>query len=699
MNSYVRPWNLNLLSDLDMSLRANTSRFYEHEKNNNTIGTLNKIIEQGLNWLDRYQKLQGYWIGILESNVCIESEWLLAMHFLGIENDPKVDGMVRGILNKQRSDGSWESYYDAPNGDINATVEAYAALRATGLSVDDPVLKKARNWIFAHGGLPKIRVFTRYWLALIGEWPWRETPNIPPEIIFSPRWFPFNIYNFASWSRATLLPLSILCARRPVRPLPKSRRLDELFPEGRLRMDYSLPRKQKASFWERCFLMIDHFLHIYQQIGLTPGRETAIGLCLEWIIKHQDADGSWGGIQPPWIYSLLALHTEGYPLDHPVLYKGLDTLNDHWLYKKDDGLHIQASESPVWDTSLALMAMQDCRRDYQNSVAMQRAVEWILAQQARGPGDWKVKVKKAEPGGWAFERANRFYPDVDDTAVTLLVLARLVRVYENQERLQEAIDRALNWLLAMQSSNGGWAAFDKDNNLAILTKIPFCDFGEALDPPSADVTAHVLEVCGYLGMNIHHPSIRQAIKFIRKEQEPEGCWFGRWGVNYIYGTAAVLPALKAIGEDMNSAYVRKAADWIQSCQNPDGGWGETCESYMDYSMRGIGPSTPSQTAWALMALLAVDPDSYRSNIERGVNFLIQRQKDGTWYEPQYTGTGFPGYIVGKRIELRRKNLEDDLRQGTELSRGFMVKYNLYCHYFPLIALGRAREYLQSHFDK
>ncbi len=666
---------------------------------NDKIAALNRTIEQGLRWLDNHQNPQGFWMGILESNACIESEWLLAMHFLGIENDPKVDGLVRGILNKQRFDGSWETYYDAPKGDINATVEAYAALRSTGLAVDEPPLEKARNWIFAHGAMSKIRVFTRYWLALIGEWPWTDIPNVPPEIIFFPRWFPFNIYNFASWSRATLLPLSILSARRPVRPLSNPHRLDELFPKGRSQMDYSLPCKQRASFWERCFLMIDTFLHTYQKIGLTPGRETSIRLCLEWIIKHQDSDGSWGGIQPPWIYSLLALHTEGYSLDHPVLYKGLEALNSYWSYKRDNGLHIQASESSVWDTSLALLAMQECQRDYQNSKTMQQAVEWILDHQILEPGDWQVKVKNTNPGGWAFERANRFYPDVDDTAVTLLGLARLTGVYENQERLQEVINRALNWLLAMQSRNGGWAAFDKDNNLAILTKIPFFDFGEALDPPSVDVTAHVLEVCGYLGLDIKHPAVRRAVKFIRREQEPDGCWFGRWGVNYIYGTSSVLPALKAVGEDMDNVYVRKAADWIMRCQNRDGGWGETCRSYMDHSTRGIGPSTPSQTAWALMGLLAVDPDCYRSSIDRGLEFLIQHQENGNWHELQYNGTGFPGYIVGKRIELRRNNLEADLRQGAELSRGFMIKYNFYCPNFPLIALGRALDYLQNRHNR
>ncbi|MGD2185948.1 MAG: squalene--hopene cyclase [Desulfobacterales bacterium] len=659
------------------------------------VKTLNNAIEDALQWLDDRQRPEGYWMGTLESNVCIEAEWLLAMFFLGIRDDPKTSRLVRGILDEQRSDGSWEVYYNAPQGDINATVEAYAALRAAGMQPEAAPLKKARHWIFANGGLTKIRVFTRYWLALIGEWSWHKTPNVPPEMIYFPMWFPFNIYNFSAWARGTLLPLSILSARRAVRPLPDDSRLDELFPQGRSAMDYALPKKANGLFWSKFFLTADRLLHAYQKIGLTPTRETAIKACLEWIIRHQEADGTWGGIQPPWIYSIMALGAEGYPISHPVMRKGIAALDTHWSYERQGALHIQACESPVWDTLLTLMAMQECECDYRRSPVMQQAVKWLLQQQVKAPGDWQKKVKEVEPGGWAFEHANLNYPDVDDTAVALIVLRRLIAVSENPKRLLEAIGLAKNWVIAMQSRNGGWAAFDKDNDMFFITKIPFCDFGEALDPPSVDVTSHVVEAFGLLGMDLSHPAVRRAVNFIRSEQEPDGSWFGRWGVNYIYGTAAVLPALKAVGENMTTDYVRKAAEWLLSHQNGDGGWGETCGSYVNDRLCGKGHSTASQTAWALMALIAVGTKEYQNSIERGVYYLISHQRAGTWNEPHYTGTGFPGYRIGAKIDLTTHDLHDRLQQGKELGRAFMINYNLYRHYFPLIALGRARRYLKA----
>lgn len=652
-------------------------------------------IDEGLNWLDDNQSREGFWVGILESNACIEAQWLLAMHFLGIRNDPKKKGLVQGLLNAQRSDGSWEIYYDAPHGDINATVEAYAALRATGMHPEDEALRRARGWIFAHGGLSGIRVFTRYWLALIGEWPWAHTPHIPPEIIYFPEWFPFNIYNFASWARATIVPLGILSARRPVKPLPAAARLDELFPRGRAAFDYSLPQKGEPVSWPRFFLLADRLLHLYNRLNYAPGRESAIKKCLKWIVRHQEADGSWGGIQPPWIYSLMALKVEGYPLPHPVMALGLEALNKSWSYERDGGLHIQACESPVWDTLLALMALQECGMDYHRSPAMQVAVDWMLRQQVTAPGDWQVKVRNCPPGGWAFEFANLWYPDVDDTAVALIVMARLRDVYPDRGRLEQALRLATDWVLAMQCRNGGWGAFDRDNDKDLLTRIPFCDFGETLDPPSVDVTAHVVEALGLLGFDLAHPVVRRAVTYMRSEQEPDGSWFGRWGVNHIYGTGAVLPALKAVGEDMTAAYVRRAGDWVVAHQNQDGGWGETCASYMDPSLRGKGPSTASQTGWALMALLAVKSTGYRQPIQRGVDYLMEHQDEGTWEERYYTGTGFPGYGVGARVDLDANGLSDRLQQGTELGRGFMINYHLYRHYFPLMALGRARKYLCS----
>lgn len=658
--------------------------------------SLDRGIRRAIEWLHAHQTPEDFWVGMLESNSCMEAEWLLAMHFMGLEEHPKKQGIIRCILNKQRADGAWEIYHDAPKGDINATVEAYAALRAVGMSPEDERLRRAQHWILQHGGLAKVRVFTRYWLALIGEWPWEKTPNIPPEIVFFPTWFPFSIYNFSSWARATIVPISILCAHRPLRPLPEGRRLDELFPDGRERMDYSLPRRTGAGLsWKKFFLAMDKVLHGYQKLGFMLARKSAIKHALEWIIRHQDADGAWGGIQPPWIYSMIALHVEGYPLTHPVLSRGFGALDEHWSYEKDGGIHIQASESPVWDTVLSLMAMQDCDEDCGTSPSMARAVEWVLGQQVKRGGDWQVKVKGVQPGAWAFERANNFYPDLDDTAVALIVLARLGDGFGDKARIDECIELARNWVLAMQSSNGGWASFDQDNDKTLLTQIPFCDFGEALDPPSVDVTAHVLEAFGLLKMERDHPAVVRALEYVRSEQEPEGSWFGRWGVNHIYGTGAVLPALKAIGEDMEAPYVRNAADWIVAHQNTDGGWGESCGSYMDDSLRGRGDSTASQTAWALMALLSTESANYVGAIRRGVDYLLSRQQDGTWDEPQYTGTGFPGYGVGLRIKLTRQDVAERLQQGAELSRGFMINYNMYRHYFPLMALGRARRYFNT----
>jgi len=649
-------------------------------------------IAKATDWLDRDQTPDGFWVGMLESSYCMEAEWLLAMHFLGVRH-PREDDLVATLLNAQRPDGSWESYYAAPNGDINSTVECYAALRCVGRAKDSEPLVKARDWILAHGGLTQVRVFTKYWLALLGEWPWTATPNLPPEVIANPRWW-FNLYNFASWARATLLPLAVLSARRAVRPLPPDRRLDELFPNGRDKMDYRLPRRNSWLSWRRLFLVSDRFLHLYQKLGFTPGREMAINACLGWIVRHQDADGAWGGIQPPWIYSLMALNVEGYTLQHPVVSKGLAALDSHWSYERGGTLHIQASESPVWDTLLALLAMQDCGREFTPN--MQRALDWVLANEVRYYGDWSKKVKGVEPSGWAFERANLNYPDIDDTAVALIVLARLPRTQLDEPRIRAVIDRALAWTLAMQSSNGGWAAFDKDNDRQILTKIPFCDFGEALDPPSADVTAHVLEALGLLGFDKHHRAVERGYRFLRSEQESDGSWFGRWGVNHIYGTAAVLPALAAIGEDMSQDYVRRAADWVVAHQNDDGGWGETCASYMDDTLRGRGPSTASQTAWALLALIAVESPDYDRAIRRGVGYLVATQRDdGTWNEPYYTGTGFPGYGFGARMDFRDDRTRERIAQGTELQRGFMINYNLYRHYFPLMALGRARTLLEG----
>jgi len=626
----------------------------------------------------------------------MEAQWCLALWILGLEDHPLRPRLGQSLLETQRADGAWEVYHAASAGDINTTVEAYAALRSLGYPESDPRLSRARDWILAKGGLGKVRVFTRYWLALIGEWPWEKTPNLPPEVIWLPDGFAFSIYNFSQWARATMMPLAVLSARRPARPLPAGRRLDALFPEGRAGFDYELPVRDGAGLTDRLFRAADTVLHRIQGLGarfgrFAPWRDAAIRHTLEWIVRHQDADGGWGGIQPPWVYGLIALHTEGYALDHPVMAKGLAAL-DHpgWRIDKGEASWIQASNSPVWDTILTLIAFDDTGLRETHPEATAKAVQWLLDQQVRRPGDWSRKLPHVRPGGWAFEYANTQYPDIDDTAEALIALAPFRHDPHWQARgLEEAITLGVDWLLAMQSSCGGWGAFDKDNSKHLLTKIPFCDFGEALDPPSVDVTAHIVEALARLGLTADHPALARALAYIRAEQEADGPWFGRWGVNYIYGTCAVLPALAAIGEDLSQPYVGRACDWLVSRQQENGGWGESCASYMDPSLAGRGAVTASQTAWALMALLAVNRPADRAAIERGCRFLVERQEQGTWEEPDYTATGFPGYGVGQSVKLSDPEIAQRLMQGSELSRAFMLRYDLYRHYFPMMALGRA----------
>ncbi len=666
------------------------------EKRTNFDHQLSGAIDSAADWIAARQKPEGYWVGRLESNACMEAQWILALWFMGLENHHLRPRLANSLRETQGEDGSWRIYYGAPAGDINTTVEAYAALRSMGDAPSAPHMKRAREWIMSKGGLKNIRVFTRYWLALIGEWPWEKTPNLPPEVVFFPNWFVFSIYNFAQWARATLMPIAVLSARRPSRPLPAGCRLDELFPEGRGKYDYAYPTKPGAGFWGAFFMGADKVLHALQGFGDTARigllRNGAVARALEWIIQHQDADGVWGGIQPPWIYSLMALHNEGYAHDHAVMAKGLGALDDpRWRVDAGEATWVQASTSPVWDTELTLLALEDCGLNERRGAEVEKALDWLLSQQVLRPGDWKVKCPTLEPGGWAFEYKNYFYPDTDDTAVALIALAPFRNDPKWKEKgIEEAIEKGVNWLIGMQCKNGGWGAFDKDNDKQVLTKIPFCDFGEALDPPSVDVTAHIIEAFGKLGIGKDHPAMVRALDFIRREQEADGAWFGRWGVNYIYGTGAVLPALEAIGEDMMQGYIRKASDWLILHQNDDGGWGESCASYMDPAQMGRGASTASQTAWALMGLAAAGRAEDERAIADGVQFLIERQKGGTWEEPEYTGTGFPGYGVGATIKLGDPLLQERLKQGPELSRAFMINYNLYRHYFPMMAMGRVQ---------
>ena len=635
------------------------------------------------------QHPDGYWWGELESNPTMEAEYLMLTYFLDSEEGDRWRLVANDIRRRQLQDGSWAMYYGGP-GDLSTSVECYFALKLMGTQPDDPAMLLAKEFILRKGGVPKARVFTKVWLALFGQWPWKATPVMPPELLLLPTWATFNIYRFASWARATVVPMLVVLTQHPTRHLPPELSIQELFPSPPGPADLRIRRRSHS--WlsaEQLFIAADTLLRAYERMPWKPLRKVALHKLERWLLNHQEADGSWGGIQPPWVYSMLALHQLGYGNGHPVMAKALEGFKREWSRLSDDGqsMRVQACLSPVWDTCLALLGLLDSGVSPSHP-AVQKATRWLLKEEIGSKGDWSVRVPRLEPSGWAFEFQNDWYADIDDTAIVVmdLALARLAAPQEDEAR-QAAVQRATTWLLGMQSSNGGWASFDKDNNSKLLAKMPFFDFGEVLDPPSVDVTAHVLEMLGRLGYDASYRPARRALDYIKRRQEPDGCWFGRWGVNYIYGTGTVLPALQAIGEDMAQPYIRKALDWLVAHQNPDGGWGESCASYVDPALRGSGASTASQTAWALIALLAagaLDLPATRS----GVAYLLSTQRqDGTWDEPYHTGTGFPGYGTGDQPKSYRR-AGDPTWQGAELGAAFMINYHLYRNYFPLWALGR-----------
>jgi squalene-hopene/tetraprenyl-beta-curcumene cyclase len=622
-----------------------------------TQDALDEAIRRSQEYFLRTQQPDGYWVGELETNVCMAAEYLLLTHFLGVRDDTRWTKVTNYIRSQQRPDGTWAIYHGGPP-DLNATVESYFALKLAGVSSNWPQMIAARDWVVSQGGVPKVRVFTKIWLALFGQWDWRGVPTLPPELMYLPHWFPLNIYDFASWARATIVPMLIILTERPVCPVPESAHIDELYPGPRDTIDYRPPKPAGAS-WKRFFHEADGILRRYAGIAEPRLRERAYRAAEDWIVAHQEADGSWGGIQPPWVYSLIALHLRGYANDHPVMRRGIEGFDGVWAIEDDRIFNPQACVSPVWDTALAMIALLDSGLAPDHP-ALQLATRWLLREQVLTGGDWQVNAKGVEPGGWSFEFENDLYPDTDDTAEVLIALAR-TRLPDERAKLR-AIERGKHWLVGMQSANGGWGAFDRNNTRRIVNEIPFCDFGEVIDPPSEDVTAHVVEALSLLG-EADSPAVRRGLNYLRREQRPDGSWFGRWGVNYVYGTGGVLPAFHAAGRAMSKPRFQRATRWLTAHQNADGGWGETCASYDDPSLAGLGESTASQTAWGMIGLLA--GNGAAGAIESAARYLIETQEeDGQWTEPQFTGTGFPG--------------------------DFYIKYHLYRNYWPLAALGRYR---------
>ncbi len=629
------------------------------------------------------QHTDGYWWGELESNPTMEAEYLFLTHILGVPDLPRWRKIANHIERLQATDGGWALYYGAP-GDLSTTIECYLALKMAGREAASPAMSRARDFVISKGGIEKARVFTKIWLAMLGQWDWRGAPYLAPEIVLLPSPLPLNIYAFASWTRATIVPMTVVLSQQPTVPVPPGSDIGELYPSGRENARFDLPTP-KGLGWERVIYAADRILLRADRLPLNPLRRRALKEVDNWVVSHQEADGSWGGIQPPWIYSLIALSQLGHPVGSGPIKKGLDGF-ESFAIEDADTWRLQACVSPLWDTCLTINALIDSGLN-PHDAAVVRAADWLVRRQITRPGDWSKKVKGVEPGGWAFEFENQLYPDTDDAAEILLAIGRAGSA--TPDATSAAIERGVRWILSMQSANGGWGSFDKDNTSRIVTKLPFFDFGETIDPPSVDVTAHILEAIGALGLPVRMPAVEKALRYIWNEQELDGPWFGRWGTNYIYGTGAVLPALAATGFDMTDERVVKAADWLESHQNPDGGWGETCASYADPSLRGRGKSTASQSAWALMGLLAAGRAKGNA-VSRGASYLVRTQgADGTWEEPEYTATGFPGYGIGDR-KFKEPETDAEHVLPDEMPAAFMIKYHMYRVYWPLMALGRIR---------
>ncbi|MGO8685572.1 MAG: squalene--hopene cyclase [Candidatus Dormibacteria bacterium] len=602
-------------------------------------------LQSAVDWLLERQDAAGWWTAEMETNVTMTAEHLLLLRFLGVDHHDIAEGARRHLLGKQRRDGSWSLYFDGP-GDLSTTIEAYVALRLLGCEPSDAPLAGARRFILAQGGLARARVFTKLWLALFGQYPWDGVPSMPPELVHLPSRVPLNLYDFACWARGTIAPLLVVLSRKPVRSLGFG--VPELVAPGTDELLHRVPGS--GVFW-----WLDKLQKLYERLPLQPGRERARRELSDWIVDHQELDGSWGGIQPPWVYSLIALHLQGMSLEHPVMRLGLRGLHQRFAVSDAEGWRLQACMSPVWDTAWGVLALRAAGLP-RTHPALRSAVAWMLDEQIHAGGDWQVKVPLRECEGWAFEFDNDIYPDIDDTAIVVLAL---LEGGEGPEA-RAAAERGARWAEAMRSSNGAWGSFDKDNTRQLVYRIPFADFGAMLDPPSEDVTAHVLEMLATFGRGTADPVVLGGLRYLAREQRPWGSWYGRWGVNHLYGTWCVISALDALG--CGGPHLPRAVDWLLRVQNRDGGWGETCHSYEDESFAGVGVSTASQTAWAVMALQRAGHAAHPA-CRRGLGFLRDRQMGGTWPEPEFSGTGFPG--------------------------DFYLNYGMYRHLFPTMALGMA----------
>jgi squalene-hopene/tetraprenyl-beta-curcumene cyclase len=612
-------------------------------------------IEAARKYLFSRQHEEGYWCGELEADTTLESDYILLHTLLGTGNVERFQKCANWILQHQNEDGGWSIYVGGPS-NISASVKAYFGLKLVGYKADHPALVRARKKILEMGGVTKVNTFTKIYLCFFGQYDYDAVPAIPPEIVLFPNWFWFNIYEISSWSRAILVPLSICYAKKPFKKIPREIGVEELFVGGMKKSRMHLAWADKLISWRNFFLVLDRMIHWFERIHVRPLRSIAIKTAEKWMLARFEMSDGLGAIYPSIMNSIIALRCLGYSMDDPQVIRALDEFEKLGI-EEEDTFRMQPCMSPVWDTAYALFALGEAGVPA-NDPRMVKCADWILQKQVRNVGDWKVKNKRGQAGGWYFEFNNEFYPDVDDSAMVCLGLSRVE--HPNGRYQRESVQRAIDWILSMQCKNGGWASFDKDNDEMIFQHIPFADHNAMLDPATVDITGRILEMLATYGYDKDHRAVQRAIKFIRKEQEPDGSWFGRWGVNYIYGTFLVLRGMEAIGVDLHEPCIQQGAEWLRMVQNADGGWGETVGSYDDPSLRGQGESTPSQTAWAVLGLLAAN-DTRSDSVARGIAYLLRTQNQGgSWDEKYFTGTGFP--------------------------RVFYLMYHLYREYFPLLAL-------------
>ena len=621
-------------------------------------------IERAQTALLASQAPDGHWVGQLEANTTITSEYLLFCHLTERVDRERERKIVEYLRREQLPDGGFSIFRKGP-ANLSATIKAYFAMKVAGVPIDDPAMAAARARIHGAGGPIEADVFTKILLGLFGEYDWSGIPAMPVEIMLLPRWSYFNLLEVSYWSRTVIVPLLVLMDLKPVRRLSSTCRLDELWTVPRERSSlrfHRVPRpfSPRSFLWKNFFIGVDDYLKGWERLGPRPFRARAIEAVRRWLEERLAVPGGLGGIFPAMTNAVLALRALGYPEDHPLIrgqIKEIEALG----VETATSLHYQPCVSPVWDTALAANALLESGLAADHP-QLQRAAEWMMDKQITVPGDWQAKRPHVPPGGWPFQYDNDFYPDLDDTAMVMMALARIRGL--DPERRARVIRRGLAWFLGMQGNDGGWGSFDSDNNRLIFNNIPFADHGALLDPSTEDLTGRGLELLGTLGEDTEHPAARRALAFIRRTQRSDGCWYGRWGVNYVYGTWSVLRGLGALGEDSEQEYVKRAVGWLLSRQNEDGGWGETLASYDDPELAGRGDSLPSQTAWALLGLFAVG-HSGGPHVEAGIRYLVDTQgADGSWEDPLWNGTGFP--------------------------RVFYLKYHLYAKYFPLWALGAYR---------